>query len=196
MSAKASMLGKMFAAACTLLAFAASAQRAHAAPKPVAPPHSHRKAVRPVPWPGASSATKSVQSTTTVSTSGSAPAPPALRRPARATIVFRTANGPVAPNTRQRPAPRGQATSTAQDHPGRPAGWQDSAGLSGLRSAASSTGSALLLAAGFALLLLVIVETTFLGFASSRLGVAPVRRPVRRRPTEESFPIRRVQLRR
>ena len=80
----------------------------------------------------------------------------------------------------------------AQDHPGRPAGWQDAAGLSELRSAASSSRSALLLAAGFALLLLVIAETTFLGFASSRLGVAPVRR----RPPEESVPIRRVQLRR
>jgi hypothetical protein len=160
--------------ACALPVFAATA---YAAPKPVAPPHSHHNAVRPVPWPGASSATKSVQSTSTVSTSG--------------TLVFRTANGPVAPRTPQRPARRGQATPAAQ-HPGRPAGWQDAAGLSELRSAANTSRSALLLAAGFALLLLVIAETTFLGFASSRLGVAPVRR----RPPEESVPIRRVQLRR
>ena len=179
----------MLVTASALPVFAATA---YAAPKPVAPPHSHHNAVRPVPWPGASPATKSVQSTSTVSTSGSAPAPPAVRRPARVTIVFRTAHGPVAPSTPQRPARRGQGRPAAQDHPGRPAGWQDAAGLSELRSAANASRSALLLAAGFALLLLVIAETTFLGFASSRLGIAPVRR----RPPEESVPIRRVQLRR
>jgi hypothetical protein len=178
----------MFVAAFALPVFAATA---YAAPKPVAPPHSHHNAVRPVPWPGASSATKSVLSTSTVSTSVSAPAPPAVRRAARATLVFRAAHGPVASGTPQRPARRGRARPAAQ-HPGRPAGWQDAAGLSELRSAASSSRSALLLAAGFALLLLVIAETTFLGFASSRLGVVPVRR----RPPEESVPIRRVQLRR
>ena len=181
----------MFVAACALPVFAATA---YAAPKPVAPPHPHHNAVRPVPWPGASSATKSVLSTSTASTSVSAPAP-AVRRAARVTLVFRTANGPVAPGTPQRPARRGQARPAAQNA-GRPAGWQDAAGLSELRSAASSSRSALLLAAGFALLLLVIAETTFLGFASSRFGVAPVRRPVTRRPPEESIPIRRVQLRR
>jgi hypothetical protein len=182
----------MLITACALPVFAATV---HAAPKPVAPPHSHHNAVRPVPWPGASSATKSVQSTSAVSTSLSAPPPPAVRRPARVTLVFRTANGPVVPRTPQRPARRGQASPAAQDHPGRPAGWQDAAGLSELRSAASSSRSALLLAAGFALLLLVIAETTFLGLAGSRLGVAPVRRPVRQHPPEESIPIRRVQLR-
>ena len=192
MNAKASMR-LMFLTACAVPAFAATA---YAAPKPVAPPHSHHNAVRPVPWPGASSATKSVQSTSTVSTFRSPPAPPAVRRAARVTIVFRTANGPVAPRTPQRPAGRGQARPAAQGDPGRPAGWQDAAGLSELRSAASSSRSALLLAAGFALLLLVIAETTFLGFASSRLGVAPVKRPVKRHPPEEPFPIRRVQLRR
>jgi hypothetical protein len=179
----------MLVAACAL---PVSAVTAYAAPKPVAPPHSHHNAVHPVAWPGASSATKSVLSTSTGSTSGSAPAPPAVRRAARATLVFRAARGPVASGTPQRPARRGQARSATQDHPGRPAGWQDAAGLSELRSAASSSRSALLLVAGFALLLLVIAETTFLGFASSRLGIAPVRR----RPPEESVPIRRVQLRR
>jgi hypothetical protein len=177
----------MFVAAFALPVFAATA---YAAPKPVAPPHSHHNAVRPVPWPGASSATKSVLRTSTVSTSVSAPAPPAVRR--AASVAFRAARGPVAAGTPQRPARRGRARPAAQDHPGRPAGWQDAAGLSELRSAASSSRSALLLAAGFALLLLVIAETTFLGFASSRLGVVPVRR----RPPEESVPIRRVQLRR
>ena len=181
----------MLAAACALAVFAANA---YAAPKPVAPPHSHHNVVRPVPWPGASTATKSVQTTSTVSTVGSAPAPPTVRRAARVTVVFRTAHGPVAASKPQRPARRGQARPipAAQGHPGRPAGWQDAAGLSQLRSAASSSRSALLLVAGFALLLLVIAETTFLGFANSRLGVAPVRRP----PPEEPVPVRRVQLRR
>jgi hypothetical protein len=178
----------MFVAACALPVFAATA---YGAPKPVAPPHSHHNAVHPVPFPGTSSATKSTLSTSTVSTSGSAPAPPAVRRSARVTIVLRSATGPIAPAKAQRTARRGPARPASSD-PGRPAGWQDAAGLSELGSAASSSGSALLLAAGFALLLLVIAETTLLGFASSRLGVAPVRR----RPPEEPFPIRRVQLRR
>jgi hypothetical protein len=194
-SAKASMR-LMFLTACALPVFAATA---YAAPKPVAPPHSHHNAVHPVAWPGASSATKSVQSTSIVSASATAPAPPPVRRAARVTVVFRTANGPVAPSTPQRPARRARARPAIHG-PVRPAGWQDAAGLSQLRSAANSSRSALLLAAGFALLLLVIAETTFLGFAGSRLGVAPakrpVRRPVRRGPPEEPFPIRRVQLRR
>jgi len=49
----------MFTVACALLAFAATAQRAQAAPKPVAPPHAHHQALKPVPWPGASSTNSS-----------------------------------------------------------------------------------------------------------------------------------------
>jgi hypothetical protein len=178
----------MFLAACALPVFAATA---YAAPKPVAPPHSHHNAVRPVPYPGAAPATKSALSTSSASTSVSAQIPPAVRTPARVTIVFRRAHGPVAPAAPQRPARHTRASPPAQQR-GRPAGWQDAAGLHELSSVASSGGSAVLLAAGIALLLLVIAETTFLGFASSRLVIAPVRR----RSAEEPFPIRRVQVRR
>jgi len=190
------MLGKMFAAACTLLAFAASAQRAHAAPKPVAPPPAHHNTLHPVPYPGASTTTSS-SSTSSSSTHVTA---------ARLTVVSTAVDGalhqPVASTERQRPASRSKppAPQTKTQPPaqnrGRPVGFQDAAGLNELRSAASSSSSALLLAAGIALLLLVIGETTFLGLASSRLGVAGSRVPVRRRPPEEPFPIRRIQLRR
>ena len=188
MRARVSMRG-MVAAACALLAFAATAERAHAAPKPVDPPHARHQALKPVPWPGASSTSPS-SSTGSVSTSI-----PAVRRAVRSTAVVRAVQGPVAPATPQRPQPRSKVQPPAQDR-GRPVGFQDAAGLSELRSAAGSSSSALPLAAGIALLLLVIGETTFLGLASSRLGVAGARGPATRRPPEEPLPIRRVELRR
>jgi len=189
-SVRVSMQG-MFTVACALLAFAATAQRAQAAPKPVAPPHAHHQALKPVPWPGASS-TNSSSSTGFLSTSI-----PAVRRVARSAVIARAIYRPdaSASATPQRPAPRSKAPPPAQDR-GRPVGFQDAAGLSELRSAASSSSSTLPLAAGIALLLLVIGETTFLGLASSRLGVSGPRGPVTRRPPEEPLPIRRVQLRR
>jgi hypothetical protein len=168
----------MFAAACALLALAAAPQAVGAGLKPQAPPQTHRNAPQPVAWPGASS-TKSSPSTSSLS--------PALRRTVRSAVIVRSASA-----TPQRRAPRSKAQPPAQDR-GRPIGFRDAAGLNELRSVASSGGSALLLAAGLALLLLVIGETTFLGLASSRLG-AP--EPVKRRPPEEPYPIRRVQLRR
>src|SRR4051794_3686470 len=181
----------MLAVACALLAFAATAQRAQASPKPVAPPHAHHQALKPVPWPGPSSSNAS-SSTRSVSTS-----PPAVRRVARSAVVTRAIYRPVASAspTPQRSAPRSKAPPPAQDR-GRPVGFQDAAGLSELRSAASSSNSALPLAAGIALLLLVIGETTFLGLASSCLGVSGARGSVTRRPPEEPLSIRRVQLRR
>lgn len=54
----------------------------------------------------------------------------------------------------------------------------------------------MLLAGGFALVLLVIAETSFLGLAGSRFRVGGVRAPSERRPADEPLPIRRVQLRR
>jgi len=187
-SAKASMR-RMFVAACALLAFAGAPQGADAGLKPQAPPQAHRTAPQPVPYPGPSS-TKSSSSTSSLPSSI-----PAVRRTARATVVVHAIHGPVAAATPQRSASHSKAQPPAQDR-GRPIGFQDAAGLNKLRSAASSSSSALLLAAGIALLLLVIGETTFLGLASSRLGVAGARGPVRRRPPEEPFPIRRIQLRR
>jgi hypothetical protein len=187
-SAKTSMR-RMFVAACALLAFAAAPQGADAGLKPQAPPQVHRTAPHPVPYPGAPP-TKSSSSTSSLTTST-----PALRRTARATVVVRAIHGAVAAATKQRSASHSKAQPPAAN-PGRPIGFQDAAGLHELRSAASSSSSALLLAAGIVLLLLVIGETTFLGLASSRLGVAGAPGPVRRRPPEEPFPIRRIQLRR
>src|SRR5437773_10547782 len=94
------MLWGMFAATCALLAFAAVAQRADAAPKPVAPPQVHRKALHPVPYPGAS-ATKSSLSTSSSSTNVST-----VRLTVVSTPVVGAGPGPVAATTPQRPAPR------------------------------------------------------------------------------------------
>src|SRR2546421_8268942 len=179
----------IFTVACALLAFAATAQRAQAAPKPVAPPHAHHQALKPVPWPGASSTNPS-SSTRSVSTSI-----PAVRRVARSAVIARAIYRPVASGsaTPQRPAPRSKAPPPAQDR-GRPVGFQDAAGLSELRSAASSSSSALPLAAGIALLLLVIGETTFLGLPSSRLGGPRRRGHGAPRPPGAPLSIRRGQL--
>jgi hypothetical protein len=75
-------------------------------------------------------------------------------------------------------------------------GLRDIATLDELSPTAGSGGSALLLAAGFLLVLFVIGETAFLGLAGSRLQVARARPPARRRSPEEPYPIRRIQLRR
>jgi hypothetical protein len=68
--------------------------------------------------------------------------------------------------------------------------------LNALRSVEGSGGSSLLLAAGIALLLLVMAEASFLGLAGSRLGRAEARTPAPRKPADEPLAIRRVQLRR
>jgi len=70
------------------------------------------------------------------------------------------------------------------------------AGLRDLPSVESPTSSGWLLAAGFALVLLVVAETSFLGLAGSRFGVGGDRSAGKRRPAEEPLAIRRVQLRR
>jgi len=68
------------------------------------------------------------------------------------------------------------------------------AGPDVLPSVGSSSGSALLLVAGFALVLLVLAEASFLGLAGSRFGLARGRA----KPQSEDDPlaIRRVELRR
>ena len=63
-------------------------------------------------------------------------------------------------------------------------------------SGTGSRGSGLLLAAGFALVLLVIAEASFLGLARFRFGAGGARVPSKRRPAGEPLAIRRVQLRR
>jgi hypothetical protein len=70
------------------------------------------------------------------------------------------------------------------------------AALRDLPSVASSPSSGLLLAAGFALVLLVIAETSFLGLAGSRFAPGGARPQSKRRPTDEPVAVRRVQLRR
>jgi hypothetical protein len=70
------------------------------------------------------------------------------------------------------------------------------AALRDLPSVAGSPSSGLLLAAGFALVLLVIAETSFLGLARFRFGAGRVHAPSKPRPAGEPVAIRRVQLRR
>jgi hypothetical protein len=64
------------------------------------------------------------------------------------------------------------------------------------QASASPASSIPLLAAGLALLVLVIGEATFLGLAANVFGIPARRRPERRRYAEASFPIRQVFPRR
>lgn len=201
MNARRLVFRGMFVAACALLAFVGPALGAGLQPQ--APPHSHPQphprghAPQPVPWPGATATKSSAPSTSSVSTSSVSTSIPTLRRTARVAVVVRAIHEPVAApkHQRQQPARHSKAQPPAQGH-GRPVGWRDAAAFNELRSVASSSSSALLLIAGIALLLLVIGETTFLGMASSRLGVAGPQGPVTPRAPEEPLAIRRVQLRR
>jgi hypothetical protein len=68
--------------------------------------------------------------------------------------------------------------------------------LNELRSVGTSGSSSLLVAAGIALVLLVLAEASFLGLAGSRLGRADARAPTRRDPADKPLAIRPVQLRR
>jgi hypothetical protein len=196
-SATLAMLRGAFVLACALLAIAVAAQRAHAGLKPEAPPHSHgSNSLRPVPGPGASSGkSSSAKSSSTSAPSSGSPASsyaPAVRRAAVTTAFVSGAYVhpavPAAPPARHKPHPPAQGG-------GRLVGLRDAAGLDELRAVASSGGSALLLAAGFALVLLVIAEASFLGLAGSRFGVSGPRRASGRRSQEEPYPISRIQLR-
>jgi hypothetical protein len=161
-TATQTVCSRIFVFACALIVMAFAAQRAHAGLKPEAPPHSHGGShtvspLHPVPGPGASEKTA---------------------RAVVAAAIVRATSGSVAVQPRQHIAarPKARHPAPAKDT-GWPVGLRDAAGLNELRSVASSSGSSWLFAAGFALLLLVIAEASFLRLAGSRRGFAGGRVP-------------------
>jgi hypothetical protein len=121
-----------------------------------------------------------------------------VQRPAGSTQITRytrttSSRKPVA---QQRRATRPKSRAPTPEHPLLPVGLRNAAGFGEVRSVASSSDSPWLLAAGLLLVLLVLGETTFLGLAGPRLGVAQPRAPRERRRPPEELPIRRIKLRR
>ena len=204
MSGTRRVFGRIFVFGCALVVMAFAAQRAHAGLKPEAPPHAHggshtAGSLRPVPGPGASTKTAaaSTHSSAPVSVTTPAVQRTAVQRTAVAAAIVRSTTRTLAVVPRQHTAPPPKARHRASDKDtGWPVGLRDAAGLNELRSVAGSGGSSLLLAAGFALLLLVLAEASFLGLAGSRLGGAGGRAPSKRQPADEPYAIRPVQLRR
>src|SRR2546430_5665764 len=182
-------------AVCALLALAALTGRAQAGPAPEAPPHPQGGSLKPDPGPGVNTAKPAT--TPALSSSRASSYVPSFQRAAVSAAIVRSTSvhhtSAARTTTPQRRATQPKIEPAAQ-HDALPVGLRAAAGFNELRSAASSGGSALLLTAGLLLVLFVIGETTFLGLAGSRLGVAPA--PTRRRSSEEPYPIRRIQLRR
>jgi hypothetical protein len=193
------MLRASVVAVCVLVSMALAAQQAHAGPNPEPPPQPQGGTLpQPTPSPAATAAqSKSAKTSTPASSSGvSNSVPSGQRAVPTTTIVHHSASAPTQSHT----AP--PKTHNAPPKPAKPIQaarlfeLRIIAGLRELPSNASSDGSGLLLAAGFALVLLVIAETSFLGLASSRFGLGGIRAPSKRRPTDDPLAIRRVRLRR
>lgn len=202
MNARLAMLRGAVVAVCVLVSMALAAQQAHAGPKPEPPPQPQGGTVpQPTPSPGATSTqSKSAKTSTPASSSGVSNSVPSVRRAVpTTTIVHHSDSVPSAPTPSHTAPPK---VHNAPPEPVKPIQaarlfeLRIIAGLRELPSNASSEGSGLLLAAGFALVLLVIAETSFLGLASSRFGLGGIRAPSKRRPADDSLPIRRVRLRR
>jgi hypothetical protein len=196
------MLRASVVAVCVLVSMALAAQQAHAGPNPEPPPQPQGGTLpQPTPSPTATAAqSKSARTSTAASSSGvSNSVPSGQRAVPTTTIVHHSASVPSAATQSHTAPPK---THNAPPKPARPIQaarlfeLRIIAGLRELPSNASSEGSGLLLAAGFALVLLVIAETSFLGLASSRFGLGGIRAPSKRRPTDDPLAIRRVRLRR
>jgi|GraSoiStandDraft_4_1057263.scaffolds.fasta_scaffold12564_1 hypothetical protein len=201
---------RLFVLGCALVLMAFAAEPAMADPQPEAPPqpHSGSAHVQPVPAPSASG-TNSSASTQVSSSTSTQVSFPTSTTPPLSTSVRTVPQSPVtAAHVRasSRPLhtrPRRHATSrqaSRQQPPSLNSGWptwlRGTTGLHELRSVGRAGGSSLPVAAGIALVLLVIAEASFLGLASSRLGRPDARLPARKRPADEPLAIRRVQLRR
>lgn len=198
MNPRLAMLRASVVAVCVLVSMALAAQQAHAGPNPEPPPQPQGGTLpQPTPSPAATAAqSKSAKTSTPASSSGVSNSVPSGQRAVPTTIVHHAASAPTQSHT----AP--PKTHNAPPKPAKPIQaarlfeLRIIAGLRELPSNASSDGSGLLLAAGFALVLLVIAETSFLGLASSRFGLGGIRPPSKRRPTDDPLAIRRVRLRR
>jgi hypothetical protein len=155
-------------------------------PAPPAPP----PALHPDPAPsaqptpsGSSSSTSTPQSsfpaTVTPSTQAVAPPPPAAFPPAATT---RKQTRRIVSTSNRRPH-KGSAVNRAVRFPGLIFARTPFRAIGGqVADASTSRESRLLLAGGFALVLLVIGETTFLALAGARLGFGPGRLPRHRKP--------------
>jgi hypothetical protein len=168
------------------------AQGAQAEPKPETPPSHSVNSPKPSPTPGADStkssgatASASTVSGTTATVHNSTPASSASTALRQSYPPRRAHTAPPKPKPDRAPPKLGQLFEL-----------RVLAGLRDLPSVESPTSSGWLLAAGFALVLLVVAETSFLGLAGSRFGVGGDRSAGKRRPAEEPLAIRRVQLRR
>ena len=207
MSATRMVVCRLLVLGCALVLMAFAAAPAMADPQPEAPPqpHSGSAHVQPVPAPSASGTNSSASTQGTSSTSTRVSSPTSTTP----TSVLTVPQSPVtAAHVRasSRPlhtGPRRHATSRqASRHqpPSLNSGWptwlRSTTALNELRSVGRAGGSSLPVAAGIALVLLVIAEASFLGLAGSRLGRPDARLPARKRPADERLAIRRVQLRR
>ena len=201
MRAKLTPLGRRaLVVGCVAVAAVTTSQSVQAAPHPQGAPRGQGTLLKPDPGPGASSA-KTSSATSSASTSPSASGGSIGSAPSRSTYVgpaSQTGSGAT-----DRPFTRSLGKShkprkarTAVKHRARTGVRREAALLSELRPVPGSGASWLLLAAGLVLVLLVIGETTFLGVARSRFGLATPREPARRRAAEDPYPIRQVLPRR
>jgi hypothetical protein len=169
------------------------AQSAQAEPKPETPPSHSVNSPKPSPTPGAAS-TKSSGATASASTVVGTTA--TVHNSSPASFASTALRQSYTPPRRAHTAPPKPKPDRAPPKLGQLFELRVLAGLRDLPSAESPTSSGWLLAAGFALVLLVVAETSFLGLAGSRFGVGGDRSAGKRRPAEEPVAIRRVQLRR
>jgi Predicted solute binding protein len=183
---------------CALGAMVLGAQSAQAEPKPETPPSHSVKSPKPSPTPGAAStkssgATASTSATTASTVVGTTATVHNSSPASSASTALRQS---YTPPRRAHTAPPKPKPDRASPKLGQLFELRVLAGLRDLPSVESPTSSGWLLAAGFALVLLVVAETSFLGLAGSRFGVGGDPSAGKRRPAEEPLAIRRVQLRR
>ena len=202
MSATRMVVCRLFVLGCALFLMAFAAEPAMADPQPEAPPqpHSGSAHVQPVPAPSTSGTNSSASTRVSSRTSTTPPLSTSVRTVPQSPVTaahVRASSRPLHTGPRRhathRQAPRHQPPSLIS---GWPTWLRGTTGLNELRSVGRAGGSSLPVAAGIALVLLVIAEASFLGLAGSRLGRPDARLPARKRPADEPLAIRRVQLRR
>jgi hypothetical protein len=201
-SARRMVVCRLFVLGCALFLMAFVAEPAMADPQPEAPPqpHSGSAHVQPAPAPSASGTNSSTSTRVSSPTSTTPPLSTSVRTVPQSPVTaahVRASSRPLHTGPRRhatpRQAPRHQPPSL---NFGWPTWLRGTTGLNELRSVGRAGGSSLPVAAGIALVLLVIAEASFLRLAGSRLGRPDARLPARKRPADEPLAIRRVQLRR
>jgi hypothetical protein len=201
-SARQAMFRGAAVVVCALGAMVLGAQSAQAEPKPETPPSHSVNSPKPSPTPGAASTTSSASASTSTTTAPASSSGASNSISSASTVAGTTATvHNSSPASSASTALRKSYSPPRRAHTAPPKLGQlfelrVLAGLRDLPSVESPTSSGWLLAAGFALVLLVVAETSFLGLAGSRFGVGGDRSAGKRRPVDEPLAIRRVQLRR